>query len=224
MRWYARPEGVSQKLRIAPRLASWEKADHPDQVRLRAYLDDTEALLAASRQDDPWTLRLDVGLPAGRNLLDMADLDNYAYPLAYRLRDPRLVSVWCTKQHSEQSFVRIEAAREVAPPLEDMLVARTTASASSVAFKEQIRAAVVGAEELPAGPVRLELAFVIGSGGNWLNLWKQTIDSLDPLLGRTYPNRDWHPLDGRITELGMHLTVDPALRWERVIGMTVTPA
>jgi hypothetical protein len=56
----------------------------------------------------------------------------------------------------------------------------------------------VGAPELPAGPVRLELAFVVG-GGNWLNLWKQTIDSLDPLLGRTYPERAWHPLDGRIT-------------------------
>jgi hypothetical protein len=80
---------------------------------LRAYLDDTEALLADSRIDGPWALRLDVGLPTGRNLLDMADLDNYAYPLAYRLRNSDLVSVWCTKQHSEQSFVRIEAARQV---------------------------------------------------------------------------------------------------------------
>jgi hypothetical protein len=51
-----------------------------------------------------------------------------------------------------------------------------------------------------------------------------TIDSLDPLLGRTYPNRAWHPLDGRIIELGMHLTVDPALRYERVIGISAAPA
>jgi len=223
MRWYARPEGVSQQLRVGPRLASWEKADHPDQVRWRAYLGDTEELFADSRIDGPWALRLDVGLPTGRNLLDMADLDNYAHPLAYRLKDPGLVSVWCTKQHSEQSFVRIEAAREVQPPSTDVLIARTTASASTPAYKEQIRSAVVGAPELPAGPVRLELAFVVG-GGNWLNLWKQTIDSLDPLLGRTYPERAWHPLDGRITELGMHLTVDPALRYDRVIGIAATPA
>jgi hypothetical protein len=200
------------------------KADHPDQVRLRAYLDDTEELLADSRIDGPWALRLDVGLPTGRNLLDMADLDNYAYPLAYRLRNSDLVSVWCTKQHSEQSFVRIEAARQVQPLSTDVLVARTTASASTVAYKEQVRAAVVGASELPAGPVRLELAFLVGPGGNWLNLWKQTIDSLDPLLGRTYPDRAWHPLDGRIAELGMHLTVDPALRYDRVVGIAAAPA
>lgn len=222
MRWFARPEGDSRKLRVAPRLASWEKADHPDQVRLRAYLDDTEALIADSRIDGPWALRLDVGLPTGRTLLDMADLDNYAHPLAYRLRDPGLVSVWCTKQHCEQSFVRIEAAREMPPP-SNVMLARTTASASTVAYKEQIHAAVVGEPELPAGPVKLELGFVVG-GGNWLNLWKQTIDSLDPLLGRTYPNRAWHPLDGRITELGVHLTVDPALRYDRVIGISATPA
>ena len=110
VRWYARPEGDSLKLRVAPRLASWNKANDPDQVRLRAYLEDTEALLAASRVDGPWALRLDVGLPIGRNLLNMADLDNYAYPLASHLQNPGLVSVWCTKQHSEQSFVRIEAA------------------------------------------------------------------------------------------------------------------
>jgi hypothetical protein len=36
MRWYARPEGDNQQLRVAPRLASWNKADHPDQVRLGA--------------------------------------------------------------------------------------------------------------------------------------------------------------------------------------------
>jgi hypothetical protein len=65
----------------------------------------------------------------------MADLDNYAYPLASQLKDPGLVSVWCTKQHSEQ-----------------------------------IHAAVAGPAELPAGPVRLQLAFVVGPGRNWLTL------------------------------------------------------
>jgi hypothetical protein len=154
-------------------------------------------------------------------LLDMADL---AYPLASHLKDPGLVSVWCTKQHTEQSFVRIEAAREMPPPSRDVLVARTTASASTLAYKEQIHAAVAGAAELPAGPVKLELAFVVGPGRNWLNLWKQTIDSLDPLLGRTRPGRAWHPLDGRITELGMHLTVDPAVRHDVVVGIAAARA
>lgn len=224
MRWYARPEGDNRRLRVAPRLASWNKAGDPDQARLRAYLDDTKSLLAAARIDGPWTLRLDVGLPPGRDLLDMADLDNYAYPLASHLKDPGLVSVWCTKQHHEQSFVRIEAAREMPPPSTDVLVAKTTASASTLAYKEQIHAAVAVAAELPAGPVRLELAFVVGPSRNWLNLWKQTIDSLDPLLGCTYPGRAWHPLDGRIIELGMHLTVNPAFRYDVVVGIAATPA
>jgi hypothetical protein len=222
MRWYARPEGDSLQLRVAPRLASWEKAGHPGQVRLKAYLDDTKALLAGLRVDDSWALRLDIGLPTGRALLDMADLDNYAYPLAYHLKNPGLVSVWCTKQHSEQSFVRVEPARETCAPSSGVTIARATASASTVAFKEQIRTAVADTAELPAGPVRLQLAFEVGPGRNWLNLWKQTIDSLDPLLGRTYPDRAWHPLDGRITELGLHLTVEPAARYEVTVGIAAS--
>lgn len=222
MRWYARPESGTQQLRVTPRLASWNKADDPDQVRLREYLDDTEALLAGSRIDGPWALRLDVGLPTARDLLNAADLDNYGYPLAYRLRDSALVSVWCTKQHGEQSSVSIETARELPSPPTNVLVAKTTGSTSTAAFKEQIYAAVAETAELPAGPVRLELAFVVGPRRNWLNLWKPTIDALDPILGRTNPDRPWHPRDGRIIELGMHLTVDPAAGTEIVIGINAS--
>ena len=121
----------------------------------------------------------------------MSDLDNYAYPLAYHLKDPGLVSVWCTKQHSEQSFVQIEAAREIVLAVEGLCWSREPPHRpQTVAYKEQIHAAVADAAQLPAGPVRLELAFVVSPRRNWLNLWKQTIDSLDPLLGRTRPDRD----------------------------------
>jgi hypothetical protein len=142
MLWFHRPEGSKLQLRVVPQLACWEKAGHPNQVRLTEYLDDTEALVAASRVDGRWALRLDVGLAPRRDLLNMSDLDNYAHPLAWRLKDPGLVSVWCTKQHGEQSFVRIEAAHETSLPTTDVLVAKTTASASTRAYKEQIHAAV----------------------------------------------------------------------------------
>ncbi|MFA5607138.1 MAG: hypothetical protein WDA07_08120 [Leucobacter sp.] len=166
-------------------------------------------MIASARINGPWALRLDVGLPSSRDLLDASDLDNYAYPLASRLRDSDLVSVWCTKRHGEQSSVRICAALEVpSPEVAGVVVATTTASSSSIAYKEAIHAAVSGAAVLPDGPVRLELSFVVGPRRNWLNLWKQTIDALDPLLGRTRPDRAWHPRDGRITELGLHCTVD----------------
>jgi hypothetical protein len=110
----------------------------------------------------------------------------------------------------------------VPPPSTDVLIAKATASASSLAYKEQINAAVADAAELPAGAVRLELSFVVGPRRNWLNLFKQTIDSLDPILGRTLPDRAWHPHDGRITELGMHVTVDPAAGSEIVVGIAAS--
>ena len=85
MRWYACPEGDKHQLRFAPQLFSGEKANDPEQVRLREFTNDTAALLAASRVEGPWALRLDVGLPAG-DLLKDRDVDNYAYPLARRLK------------------------------------------------------------------------------------------------------------------------------------------
>ncbi|HEY9265898.1 MAG TPA: hypothetical protein VIQ11_14965 [Mycobacterium sp.] len=106
-------------------------------------------MLAESRVDGPSTLRLDVGLPPDRDLLNMADLDNYAQPLATRLNDRNLVSVWCTKQHSEQSFVRIEPAQEKHPPSTAVLIAHAT---SATGYKRQICAAVADAAPLPPGP------------------------------------------------------------------------
>ncbi|MGV0041667.1 hypothetical protein [Mycobacterium colombiense] len=224
MRWYARPDGNNHRLRVAPRLASWNKTNDPDQVRLRAFVDDTEELLDASRVDGPWALRLDIGLPTEVDLLKEKDLDNYASELAFRLqgRTPGLVSVWATKQHREQSFVGIEAAREVPPPETGVLTATPTASYDRTdgAYKKQIHTTIAGVPELPSGAIKLELAFLVGPGRNWINLWKPTIDSLEPLLGRdSTETRPWHPSDGRITELGMHLTVDPALRHDVVIGI-----
>jgi hypothetical protein len=224
MRWYARPEGDKQQLRLAPQLFSGEKINHPEQIKLRAYLDDTEELLAASRIHGPWVLRLDVGLSRDLDLLAMRDLDNYAKPLAARLKDDGLVSVWCTKQHDEQSFVRVEAAREMPAPPTDVSLVTTKVSWNAHAAHEQISTALAGATELPAGPVRLELAFVVGPSRTWLNLWKPTIDSLGSLLGHDQPFHVWGPRDGRITELGMHLTVDSTLRYDVLIGIAASPA
>jgi len=223
MRWFARPENDALQLRVAPRLAAWDAAAHPDQVRLREYLNDTQDLLAASKIQGPWTLRLDVGRPADRDLLDQADLDNYAYPLAKCLLDGELVSVWCTKEHAAHSYVRVDAAREVPGPA-DVLVVETTASWTSrrggSPAQKQIMAAVADAPALPPNqPVSLVLSFVIGPQRIWTNLWKQTIDSLDSILGRTDPGRSSHPLDGRITELGLHVEVDPRAGNKVVIGI-----
>ena len=70
----------------------------------------------------------------------------------------------------------------------------------------------------------LELSFAVGPQRNWLNLWKPTIDALDPLLGPTQPNRDWHPRDGRIVDLGLHLKIDPSLGHDVVVAIAAEPA
>jgi hypothetical protein len=59
--------------------------------------------------------------------------------------------------------------------------------------------------------VSLQVAFTVGARRNWLNLWKPTIDAMEQILGRSQPERPWHPRDGRIVELGMHHAVDPVL-------------
>lgn len=102
---------------------------------------------------------------------------------------------------------------------------RTTASWNVHAAKEQIHAAIAEVTELPAGPVKLELAFVIGTSGrrNWVNLWRKTIDSLGSLLGHDQPFHVWSPRDGQITELGMHVSVDPSLGYDVAIGISAAP-
>ena len=88
---------------------------------------------------------------------------------------------------------------------------RTTASAGTSAFKEQIDQQLTEARVLPDGPLRLHIGFVVGPRRNWPNLWKPTIDALGKLLGLTAPDRPWHPRDGRIVQLGLSSRTDPAL-------------
>lgn len=101
---------------------------------------------------------------------------------------------------------------------------RTTASAATTRYKEQIRAAVLDAAAIPAGAVKLQLSFVVAPHRNWLTLWKPTIDALDPLLGRTRVDRDWHPQDGRITDLGLHLAVEASLGHDVLISIAAASA
>jgi hypothetical protein len=206
-----------QELAVAPRLASWNRADDPDQVRLEAFLAAAEQLLRPQCEQltGPLALRLDIGLPPVIQLLHQRDLDNYLYPLAARLSRTtgrRLVSVWCTKQHSPTSFVRIEPATSIqaAPPSGRRYTVRTDISSQSAAFKQQIHDQLTGAATLQDGPVSMQLGFTVGTGRNWLNLWRPAIDALGRILGSANPGRSWHPQDGRIVELGLHCSVNHA--------------
>jgi hypothetical protein len=100
------------------------------------------------------------------DLIDMADLDNFAFPLAVHLRSNDLVSAWCTTRHAETSTVRIAKARATQAPTA-VLTVRTTASTQTKAFKEQVRASVAHAAEIPGRAISLQIALFVGPRRNF---------------------------------------------------------
>ena len=226
---FAMPGSQPLRLPVPPRLASWNKAGEPDQVRLARYLAAADALLRPhyARLTGPLAVRLDVGLPQTAGLLDQRDLDNYLLPLAIRLSQGNpgaFACVWGTKQHSASSFVRVEQAvpATAVPSSDCCYTVRTDTSSQSEKFKEQIRDQLATASPLPPGPVAMQLCFTIGPGRNWLNLWKPVIDALGQILGNAPAAGTWSPLDGRIVDLGLHCRVDPAMANDVLIAITAT--
>jgi hypothetical protein len=215
---YSRPRGNGLALKIPPPLASWNAGGDRAQLRLKEFGEHAAqmALPLMEQLNDPLALRLDVGLPPNKVLLNQRDLDNYADPLARHLSQAsgrQFTSVWCTKHHAETSFLHVSTAirchaRDI--QRQHWLIVRTTASWEKDAAKRQIYSQLEenGVVQLDEGPVSLHLAFTVGHSRNWINLWKPTIDSLDLILGRTHPAELWNPRDGRITELGLHCEVD----------------
>ncbi|CUU54987.1 hypothetical protein Ga0074812_10467 [Parafrankia irregularis] len=214
--FYAQPPGEGVVLGVEPALASWDRANSPGQVRSAAFIGDVHGAVTdpIRATPGPLALRLDIGLAGDAPLHTAHDLDNYLFPLVPKLiartgRD--FVSVWATKRHAATSSVEVTTA----VPAEDpggvcVFEVRTTASASTTAYKEQIRDQVAAAEPLPGGGVALQLAFVVGPRRAWPNLWKATIDALGAVLGRDDGAREWNARDGRVTDLGLHCAIDPA--------------
>jgi hypothetical protein len=229
--FFARPEGPYVELVEPPRLASWDKAEHQSQVQLSRAISAAADQIAEDlvRIDGPVALRLDVGLPglSRAALLEDHDLDNYLFPLVSHLAkatNADVGSVWATKEIGDVSRLRVSPVDPVLEPEGNVVrVLHTTASAGTVAYKQQLQAQLLSLTELDAGAVSLQLAFVVGPRRNWANLWKQTIDSMGSLLGRTSPNREWAPKDGRITELGLHRTLDPRLGDDVVVTLAASP-
>jgi hypothetical protein len=85
-----------------------------------------------------------------------------------------------------------------------------------------VRDALTSEAPLADGPVRLDLAFLVGENRNWLALWKPTIDALGPLLGHDSGADEWNPRDGRITQLGLHCETEPNRGWE--VGVAISAA
>lgn len=214
--FHARLEAEGSQLGVPPALASWDRAGSPGQKRSAAFIDGVYAAVAEQVRatSDPLALRLDIGLADTIPLYTMNDLDNYLFPLVPQLtaRTGRgFTSVWATKRHAAVSTVAVGPAVPAADPQGTyMMEVTTTASASTTAYKEQIRDQITVARPLPGDGIALQLAFVVGPRRAWPNLWKATIDALGSILGHDDGARVWNARDGRIIDLGLHCTVDPA--------------
>ncbi len=134
-----------------------------------------------------------------------------------------MVSVWGTKTRGSSSTVRLEPARPATEPDWPSYRVPRTAGGEAL-WKSAVRQAVQHGPELPPGPVGLQLALTVGPSRSWTGMWKPSIDGLEPLLGRTYPDRDWNPLDGRIVRLGLHRTTDVGLGRDVTSAVWVRPA
>lgn len=223
-RLFATPDvALRVELPGLPVLESWNAADHPDQRRLRAYLDELIRLVGtdALRPGEPLALELVVGLPAtiapdrgGR------DLDNYLFPVVRHIGAGRVAAVFGRKLQQPGSTVAVGVAvRQAGPPEPPHLHVRTTTSTDSPAWKHAIHEACrrVSAEPLPSGPIALRVRFGVSSRRNWSALWKPAIDALGPLLGTPNPKHPFRPNDDRIVELELHRDVDDLLADDVVI-------
>jgi hypothetical protein len=206
------PEGVSFELALPPRLESWNRYSDPAQVALREFVAHVHELIDPVIDSTAGSLafRLDVGLAEDIDPLWERDLDNYLFPIARTLPN-RVVSVWGTKGRAALSRARIEPAVEENPRPEWLRFEVPPVLGTERSWKPAVRKVAARKAQLPAGPVALQLSFALGPDRNWLSMWKPSIDGLEPLLGRTYEDREWNPLDGRIVRLGLHRHINAGL-------------
>jgi hypothetical protein len=211
---YSRPMAASIRLELQPQLASWNRADDLDRMRLAAYVgyasELAAPLLAAS--GEPLALELKVGLPTTHPLTKQRDLDNYLYPVVKGLGPDRFVAVFGYKRHQDHSTLAIGPTTHVEPDREPDLVVNPFGRYDIPEWQEQIRVAcrrAGGLDPTGVGPVRLVVSWELTRGRTWTELWKPTIDALGPLLGTEARSSRPHgeARDGRITEVALHQTV-----------------
>jgi hypothetical protein len=221
---YRQPGVEPVELTVVPRLASWERKDSPEQVRLAAYLEHMRVVFerAAEEVEGPLAAELSVGLPERVDLLVHSDLDNFLEPLA-RVVGPRVCSWWARKSHAANSRFAVGPAVRTS---EDELVgwefaaARATASASTAGWKQAVNEQIAATCQVAKdGALEVQIVFRVGPGRNWINLWKPAIDALDPILGRTDPQRAFHPRDDRIIRLALHRVVDVSAEYAVELGV-----
>ena len=94
---------------------------------------------------------------------------------------------------------------------------RTTMSAGTIAWKQQVAGQLDDVERVNDEFLELVVAYGVGPRRSWRNLWKLTIDSLGAILGQG--DRPWNPRDGQIVRLGLSVSVDQTVANDVVIDL-----
>jgi hypothetical protein len=204
-------------LPCSPLLESWERSDHPTQLRLAKYRESIARLAAGvlTQLEPPLAFGFHV---AGRpDIAAGCDLDNFLTPIVKALGGyQRFALVWASRgQPGEASTLTIGRATDARRGIERQpprAHARLSASATSTAWKQAL-AVAVGRHETASrnGPVELAIRFGVSPQRNWVTLWKPAIDSLGGVLGEG--EQPWHPGDDRISLLVLERELRPQLAW-----------
>jgi hypothetical protein len=207
-------------LSVEPRLASWDVAGSPGQVRLGDFLDHAEAVAAPmiAAVDGPLAVELTVGLSGGLALTGGGrDLDNYLFPLAQRLGPARIAAMFGRKVHGP-SFLAVGRAQPDHPAAPPQFSTQIGGSYVRAEWKATLREQLLQVQHavLAAGAIGMTIGITTGPGRNWANIWKPLIDAFGPVLGED-PERPFHPNDDRITSLGLHHNVNIATGHDVII-------
>jgi len=211
-------DALALELPFPPLVESWERRDHPSQVRLRSYREAVRALAepALAVLEPPLALGFHV---AGRpDIASGCDLDNFLTPVVSALGGGDAFSfVWATRgQPNEPASLSLLRATDAHLKMVGRLSHVSTRLSVSPDRKEwKMRlASAVGQHDVArrTGPIELAIRFGVSPQRSWVTLWKPAIDALGGVLGEG--DRPWHPRDDRISLLVLERELRPDLGWD----------
>jgi hypothetical protein len=216
---YSRPAGPI-RLSVEPELASWDRAASPGQVRLNHFLGHAAAVAAPmmAAAGGLLAVELTVGLPDHLPLTEGGrDLDNYLLPLAQRLGPARIAAMFGRKVHGA-SFLAVGQTEPDHVPSSPQFSTQLAGSYVCKEWKTTLRDRLLQVADAGpgAGPIDMVISITTGPGRNWTNIWKPLIDAFGPVLGED-AERPFHPADDRITNLGLHHSVNTEIGHDVII-------
>ncbi len=214
-----------------PLLASWNANSDPAQIALQRYLDDIEQNLSPLPQTPGLFLHMVIDVKNPEHLLYHHDLDNYLYPVVYRLGASRFSMVSAIKRIGGGSYLQIgqtQPGNAFSEKVGWASFQHNTGRVSTVKseWKAGIRDKLKTRQIYPLQPgaVDIQLVWKCSTRRNWIALWKPTIDAMGPVLGEPDTRRPFHPNDDRIVSLKLHLNTDDSPGWSVDIGMLWRPS